>query len=136
LSRNPRLLLCEACAALGFIGFAPIVFAALIGDWWGLVNGTVLAIFVFVCKIDLSQNRRVFDLSARAGNIAPEFVKAIVTISDGKAITMLVTRDILIECILITPKPFLPKLYDATRVIGWLAFGIHVITFGMASLIC
>lgn len=58
------------------------------------------------------------------------------TLPNCKAITIITTRGIVINCLLTTPRPPNPRLYSITLAMGWLIFGTHVTSLGMATLFC
>lgn len=121
--------------SLGVVGtLVPAVLAAVLRDWWGLANGIAIIASVLVRQACLRQHRAYIDRVETTTDISPEDVKLFVTLPDGRAVTVFTTRDILIECLLTTPRPARPRLYMATRAVGWGAFGLHVICLGMASL--
>lgn len=125
-----------ACAlAFGSLGLAPALLAWLIGDWWGLANGIALLVSVPVRQVVLTQRRAAINSAMeRATKTSDEFAKVFVTLPNGTAITISTTRGILLDCLLTTPRPPQPHLYQAARIVGWLAFGTHLIALGMASL--
>ncbi|KAI8935181.1 hypothetical protein NX059_007774 [Plenodomus lindquistii] len=125
------------CAvAFGTLGLAAIILPAVIRDWWGLANGIAMMLSVFVRQIVLDQNRLALKRAMKGVENAPDQqVKVFVTLPNGKAISLHTTRGIVIECLLTTPVPPHPRLYDVTRSVGWIAFGIHVVSLGMACLV-
>jgi hypothetical protein len=114
---------------------AIIVLSGLMGDWWGFVNGVSMAISVVVRQIVLQQNRQALDATVAKNTEEPDvIVKVFVTLPTGRAVTVLSPRRIVIDCLLTTPRPHRPLLYDGSRALGWIAFGSHIISLGMASL--
>ncbi|KAK2048732.1 hypothetical protein LZ31DRAFT_550105 [Colletotrichum somersetense] len=123
--------------ASGALGLLPLVLGILIVDWWAVVNGLVMAASVLVRLVVMNQNHRALDLSAMgADGTSSEMVRCFVTLPDGKAITIMTTRGIVLDCLLTDPRPPHPRLYQAARIAGWAAFGIHVVVLGMSPLIC
>lgn len=68
--------------------------------------------------------------------MSDQLVKVFMTLPNGKAITIITTRGIVINCLLTTPRPPSPRLYSIALAAGWLVFGIHIIALGMATLFC
>ncbi|VUC37995.1 unnamed protein product, partial [Clonostachys rosea] len=126
----------SACAGIfGCLGLAPALLAGLIGDWWGLANGIAILVGVLVRRFVLAQRRAAIDRAMdKALRTSDEPVKVFVTLPNGNAITISTTRGIVIDCLLTTPQPLEPHLYEVARSVGWLAFGAHIIALGMASL--
>ncbi|RWA04020.1 hypothetical protein EKO27_g11082 [Xylaria grammica] len=122
--------------AVGLLTLAPLVVAAVISDWWGVANGIALVASVVVRSILVQQNRAFVDKAVEPGTIEAKAVKVLVTTPDGKIVTIKTTRDIVINILLTTPRPPHPRFYTGARSFGWLAFGAHVISLGMTSLIC
>ncbi|KAI1499751.1 hypothetical protein F5X99DRAFT_269136 [Biscogniauxia marginata] len=121
--------------ALGSMTIVPVVLSILVGDWWGLANTTAMLASVLVRQIILYQNRLALDLAMEESErTSCEYVKVLITLPNGKVVTVYTTRGIVIDCLLTTPRPPNPKLYSVSRVAGWFAFGVHVISLGMASL--
>lgn len=121
--------------AFGLLGLAPALLAGLIGDWWGLANGLAVLISVLVRRFVLAEHRRaVDDALYQASKTSTEPVKVFTTLPNGTAVTISTTRGILIDCLLTITRPRRRRLYNAVRNLGWLVFGIHLISLGMASL--
>jgi hypothetical protein len=121
---------------IGFSAISPLIFfAAAMRDWWGLVNALSMAVSVFVRKLILWQNRRRLDLVLTEGKAASdEIVKVFLTTPTGKAVSIYTPRLIVMDCLLTTPRPPEPRLYNIIRVVGWVAFGANVISLGMTVL--
>lgn len=125
---------------IGTLANSVILFFAIITtDWWGIVNGISLALSVLVRQIILGQNRHAVDASVtekRRLQGAPEtMVKVFLTMPTGKAITIKAPRDIVINCLLTNPQPHRASLYRNMQILGWLAFGSHVVSLGMMTLL-
>ncbi|RBR03241.1 uncharacterized protein FIESC28_11795 [Fusarium coffeatum] len=112
-----------------------IILAGLMGDWWGVVNGAAMLISVLVRQIVVGSNRRSLDAAVEAIKSNDE-VKALISLPNGRLVTIYTSRGIVMDCLLTTPRPLNPKFYNATRTVGWAVFGAHVISLGMASLFC
>lgn len=127
-----------ATSLLGIITLLPILaFALVIGDWWGFTNTISMLVSVVVRRIIVGENRRSLDIATdKALSKSAEIVKTFWTMPDGSTVTIMLPRGILMGCLLTTPRPPNPRLYNATRTAGWIGFGCHVITLGMATLFC
>jgi hypothetical protein len=123
---------------IGLVTLAPVlVFTCIMGDWWGFANTLSMLISVVVRRIVVGQNRLALDKATEnAVAMSVDTVKTFWTLPDGKAVTIIAPRGILIGCLLTTPRPPNPRLYNYSRILGWIGFGCHVITLGMATLFC
>ncbi|RYP66162.1 hypothetical protein DL769_006106 [Monosporascus sp. CRB-8-3] len=136
-SRRQRLRRDICSHSLGVLTLIPMVLSILIGDWWGLANSISMLASVVVRRIILEQNRRAIDLAVdESEKTSCEEVKVFVTLPNGKAVAIRTTRGIVIDCLLTTPRPPNLKRYTASRAVGWFAFGCHIISLGMSSLVC
>ena len=135
--RRQKLLHVFCAGGLATFTLVPIMLSILITDWWGLVNGVAMLGSVIVRQTVVGQSRRAIDISVdKSEKTSCELVKVLVAIPDGKVVTVHTTRGIIIDCLLTTPRPPNPTLYTVTRAAGWLCFGVHIISLGMASLVC
>lgn len=123
-------------AVLGALGISTlVVFSILTADWFGLANSLSMTVSVFVRWVVVAQNRKAIDRDTLAGlESSSEVIKTFWTLPTGKAVAMYVPRGVLIGCFLTTPRPPNPLFYSAARMVGWVAFGCHIITLGMTSL--
>ena len=124
---------------LGVLANSLILLLAIITtDWWGVVNAISMALSVLVRQIILGQNRVALDASVtekRRLHGAPEtLVKAFLMMPTGEAVTIKAPRDVVINCLLTTLQPLRPSLYRGMQILGWLAFGFHVVSLGMMIL--
>ncbi|KAJ6258802.1 hypothetical protein Dda_6856 [Drechslerella dactyloides] len=110
--------------------------AGVIGDWWGFMNGASILVSVLVRYTIVELNRRAIDDAAvKAHEESDEDVKIIVTIPNGKAVTIHTRRKILLYCLLTNPRPKYPTVYKVAQFIGWTAFGCHIVALGMSTLV-
>ena len=120
------------------IGFPP-VFTALLGDWWGFASTITMLVSVFVRAYLLKQNRDGLDAAVDKAAIVisetphAEDERTLVVLSNGKAITMLLRKE-LIPCFIGRPQIPNPARYLAVRYLGWVAFGGQIVTIGMSAL--
>lgn len=122
--------------AFGSLRITAIVLPVLIRDWWGLANGIAMFLSVIVRRVVLGENRLALDCAARNVQTTPDQqVKLFITLPNGRAISLRTSRGIVIGCLLTTPRPPHYRLYDITRIVGWIAFGVQVVLLGMACLI-
>jgi hypothetical protein len=113
-----------------------LVLAVMMGDWWGVTNVLAMMASVVVRQIMVVMLRAHIDDSVRDIAGAPEDeVKTFLTIPNGKAVTLLGPRAVIVNCVLTDPKPARPWVYNVLRTIGWTAFGVHAISLGMSSLV-
>jgi len=112
-----------------------LALTVLVGDWFGFANTVALITSVFVRWYMIRQNRAYLD-EVVAGISGPgaEFVKVFCLLTDGKAVTLRAPRGLVLNGFLTTPRPFYKHGYKLCRAIGWVAFGVHVICIGQASL--
>jgi len=112
-----------------------LALTVLVSDWFGLVNAAALMASVFVRWYMLRQHRAYLDEMA-TGMSGPgtEFVKAFCLLSDGRAVTLRAPRGLVINGFLTVPRPCHKHGYQICRAIGWVAFGLHVICIGQATL--
>jgi len=140
ISKFPRRTMHIGREFIGFIvgavALTPILtFACIMGDWWGFTNTLSMLISVVVRRIAVGQHRIALDKATEnAMNMSLDRVKTFWTLPDGRVVTIITPRGILIGCLLTTPQPPNPRLYYFSRILGWIGFGSHVITLGMATL--
>lgn len=118
--------------------FGLLVLTILVEDWFGLANALAMIVSVYVRWYLVRQHREYLDREAEKivvmGGENSDFVKAFCLLADGRAVTLLAPRGLVVNCFLTTPRPFDNFLYNATRAVGWLAFGCQVICIGQATL--
>lgn len=126
-----------SAVVLGLPTIVITIFVGIIGDWWGFANGISMIASVIIRQIVLGQNRCGLDRAVeRAQEMSDQLVKVFMTLPNGKAITIITTRGIVVNCLLTTPRPPSPRLYNMALAMGWLVFGVHIIALGMATLFC
>ncbi|KAE8454443.1 hypothetical protein EG329_000065 [Mollisiaceae sp. DMI_Dod_QoI] len=116
-----------------------IVLTVLMGDWWGLANSIALAVSVLVRRILVRENNMGLDDSCKRAcySKTPQDttrVKLLVTLDDGKLVTIYAPRGLVMAGFLKAPTPVHRSLYTWTRRVGWLFFGVHVIALGQCNL--
>jgi hypothetical protein len=103
-------------------------------DWWGVTNAISMLVSVVVRCMLVKQTASP---STARRTRRPEHVQRhgedFLTLPSGKAVTIHVPRGVPIQCLLTSPRPPNPQLYHAARALGWLAFGCHIISLGMAT---
>lgn len=128
----------DICAlVIGICALTPIVILpALMGDWWGFANSISVILMIIIREMSLRLNRTALALAAaETGDGLSQPVKVFLTAPNGKALSLFSSRGILINCLLTTPRTPHHHLYNSILMIGWLAFGCHVISLGMATLV-
>lgn len=116
---------------------AVFVTAGLLRDWWGLTNAISMAVSVMVRQFLVKQNRKAIDVavSDTKGDL-DKVVKVFLTMPTGKAVTVIASRGVVINCLLTTPRPPHPFAYKGVQMAGWVVFGCHIISLGMTTLLC
>ena len=66
---------------------------------------------------------------------AKAYKMALLITPSGKTVTIYAPCGIITEVPLINPKPPHPRLYLFARALGWLGFGCHVVSIGIAALV-
>ncbi|KAL4926034.1 uncharacterized protein BDV17DRAFT_160365 [Aspergillus undulatus] len=139
--RKPRSQLAErlsaACVAACALGFL-LVMAILSSDFYGVVNVVAMIIAIVTRAYILSANRRAIDSATASftpgsGN-RDGTEKIIIVTPDSKVVTMFIPTSTVIPIFVRNPRPRSAALYRAARWTQWLAFGVHVVILGMASL--
>ncbi|KAK1987311.1 hypothetical protein LZ30DRAFT_745880 [Colletotrichum cereale] len=136
-----RQIIGRLCSlAIGFLSLLSIIIlTALIDDWWGFTNALSMFISVFVRRVVFSANIRA--ITAATGHQDPSRpedemeVKVFLTLPTGHSVTIFAPRSVVVNCLVTNPRPASRRMYDAARAVGWVAFGIHIIALGMASLL-
>lgn len=121
---------------LGCTAMLPILsLGAAMGDWWGFSNVAAMMLSVVVRQRMVSCLRDSIDHNVDGFALDPgDTVKVFLTMPNGKAVTIIGPRQAVVNCLLTDPKPRQPRWYLALRGLGWAAFGVHVVTLGMATL--
>lgn len=121
---------------LGLMVFALItVFPVVMSDWWGLTNAISMGISVLVRKAVVSQNRQsIRDAATQKWKGPDDYISTFITLPSGQAVTVYAPRSIIVNCFLTNPRPPSPRVYIWMRALGWISFGIHVASIGMARL--
>lgn len=121
---------------LGLAGLAiPLLLTAAQRDWWGVANSVAMTATVCVRQGMVTMLCQSMDDSLEDQSYkVDDNVKVFLTLPQGTAVTVLGPRSIIVNCLLTDPKPSSPSLYLLLRIIGWIAFGIHVIALVMATL--
>lgn len=140
VSNNPKATPLYADIFPGLLGGTVLVgfmaLAVITGDWWGFVNCVAMAVSVIVRRLVVNQLCQGIDNQVGNINTDPSsVVKCFCTLPDGSGVTLILEREILVQCLLSEPRPPSPGLYEVSRVIGWVAFGCHVLALGMACLL-
>lgn len=117
-----------------------IVLTVLMGDWWGVANSIALAVSVGVRWCLVRENINGLDNACEEAcktNTPGRStqVKLLITLEDGKLVTIYAPHDLVMGGFLKRPIPVHGKLYTWTRRVGWIFFGTHVIALGQCNLI-
>ncbi|KAF7534067.1 hypothetical protein G7054_g6533 [Neopestalotiopsis clavispora] len=122
---------------------ASFVIAILLSDWWGLANAISMAMSVVVrCRL-VQENVNALDSAVidacygRSGihNIHgdTEKVKLLISLADGRMVTMHAPRGLVLEGFTKSLKILRPHLYAYTKAFGWFVFGVHALSLGQAD---
>ncbi|KAL3422516.1 hypothetical protein PVAG01_06672 [Phlyctema vagabunda] len=118
-----------------------ITLTILMGDWWGLSNSVAIAGSTVVRWFLVQQNIR--GLSQQCVKACYEngamnsldIVKVLVTLNNGKMVTVYSPRGLLMAGFTKRPSPLDPNFYTWARRFGWLFFGLHVVALGQCNLV-
>ena len=95
-----------------------------------------MVISFIVRRIVVKQNHDAIDRAvSKAMKTSVIYVKTLVSLTTGELVTIKVSRGIVLDCLLTNPQPPQPQLYTCARIVGWLGFGVHVVSLGMAVLL-
>jgi hypothetical protein len=137
-----------------------LIFAAAQGDWWGVANASALFVATCVRNYLIQANRDLYDKKIAKEIVPnsseettqgaatrglelkrPEKKKILIVRPDGTLVVMRIPLSMLLTLfgkLNPTSTSFFSKgwhgMYTVARGIGWLAFGIHIITIGQAYL--
>lgn len=112
-----------------------LLFAITTGDMWGIANVVSMGVSVLIRQQMVSHLRACIDDTIIGLFKTPgDDVKVFITLPNGKAVTILGPRMLVVDCILTDPQPSNPRFYYLLRVACWGLFGAHAITLGMSSL--
>ncbi|KAL2844583.1 hypothetical protein BJY01DRAFT_186434 [Aspergillus pseudoustus] len=125
--------LCAAGVSLCFTGLL-LVMTVLSRDMYGVANAVAIIVSILARAHILRENRTTIDNSIPGFEPGLEADKLIVITPDSTVITMFVPGAAIVPAFIQNPEPNRLFLYKVVRWINWLAFGVHVITLGMASL--
>jgi hypothetical protein len=112
-----------------------IVLTSLIRDYYGAASAITMIMGILVRAYRVAQNRNAIDQAAAdTSTHSNEIVKTFILLADGRAVTLLAPRNVVINCFLSKPKVADP-VYSFARVFGWIAFAGFVVTIGQATLV-
>ncbi|OBS16286.1 hypothetical protein FPOA_13073 [Fusarium poae] len=116
-----------------------VALTVLSADWWGFVNVFAMVASVAVRVVLVRENQAGIDRAIQQGFKEPknkgQLAKVIVVTDDSKVITMKIPRVLVGRIFTQTPQVPHPIAYECSRWIGWVAFGVQIISLGMASLL-
>ena len=113
-----------------------VAFTVTQGDWWGLGNALSMVISVIVRAYLVWENRRALDDAALDGEKKSKGTEAkfLVILADSTAIQMTAPSELIKRCFIEKPKVKNTDLYLYIRMLGWIGFGVHIISIGMSGL--
>ncbi|KAI1448495.1 hypothetical protein F5Y02DRAFT_431292 [Annulohypoxylon stygium] len=133
-ARNRRII-GQGLIVGSILNSALLVLSVLMEDWFGFANTMALIVSVIVRWYMLEQCRYFLDRSSRdLVDYKEDIVKVFCVLVDGRAVTLFAPRGFVLNGLLTTPQPAHEYLYKTARAFGWLAFGLHVICIGQATL--
>jgi len=118
-----------------------IVFSTLMADWWGLANALSMGASVLIRWCLVQENTDGLDLATVNACFGPkaavleERVKLLITLADGKMVTIYAPRGLVIEGFTKRITPPRRQLYMWAERAGWLFFGVHIISLGQSDLV-
>lgn len=118
--------------------FALISLAVLMKDWFGLSNALSMGLSVLIRWFTVRDNVHALDqavLSACSRSDSSEELKLLVTLADGKMVSMYAPRALVREGFTRRIAIQNPQRQRFINSFGWLCFGVHVITLGQSSLL-
>ncbi|CAG7919583.1 unnamed protein product [Penicillium olsonii] len=132
-----RRLLDNSTAIFVSVCFTGLLLIAsiLARDFYGTANASAIVISILARSCILHANRAAIDrdvLKAKAPK-GPE--KLIIITPDANVITMFIPNELIIRVFTRNSRTQPSWLYNTLRWISWIAFGVHVTTLGMASLV-
>lgn len=130
--KNARDLVNDAS---GFIvhGFL-IAFSVLLLDWYAMATSIALTISTTTRVVVLRLCRDTLNQQTKLAEQRDVPVKVFVSLPTGETVTIYTTSGIVIHCLIAETIPSNHSLHQAMRITGWIAFGIFIITLGMACL--
>ncbi|RFU27164.1 hypothetical protein B7463_g9189, partial [Scytalidium lignicola] len=116
-----------------------IALSTLMGDWWGLCNAMSMCASIFIRWYLVKENIEGLDQAALSvfygSSNMKEGVKLLITLSDGKMVTIYAPRGLIKEAFTKRICPPRRELYIWGKRFGWLFFGVHIITLGQSDLL-
>lgn len=104
-------------------------------DSWGMANVAVMATAVLVRHLMINQRRSFIDRAIEESHDEPNSdVKVFLTLPNGKAVTILAPRNLMVNCILTDSRQTVPCYYYLLRIICWVLLAAQFVTLSMSSL--
>ncbi|PYI18777.1 hypothetical protein BO99DRAFT_482359 [Aspergillus violaceofuscus CBS 115571] len=113
------------------------VMTILSGDFYGLANVCAIMLSVWTRAYILCANRATIDQSIKSTfntYAKDKFNKIMIKTPESKMVTIFVQQSLTVPIFIKNLQPSSYILYRFARWLNWLAFGIHVVTLGMAAL--
>lgn len=124
-----------SCSAAVLLNCFLIAFPIVLGDWYGFASAIDLLLTVLMRSAILSAYRKALDRQAtEASQNSHHPVKLLITLPSGKIVSVRTTQGITTQCLLTDVQPENHQLHQAFRAVTWVAFAVHAVTLGMASL--
>ena len=124
----------------GLVLTSMLALTILMGDWWGVANSIALVVSVFVRwylvrEHNLGLNQSCSSACYSRTSQHSTRVKLLVTLDDGKLVTIYAPRGLVLSGFLKRPAPVHPSIYTWTTRVGWTFFGVHVVALGQCNLV-
>jgi hypothetical protein len=111
------------------------------GDYWGLSNAVAMFVSVMVRWYLVHENRRGIYFSPQARNDMPRTdddddieKRILIVLRNGKEVIFVAPWGFIHKCLISTPHILHPGLYRWVSRLGWIVFGVHIITIGQSNL--
>jgi hypothetical protein len=116
--------------------FILIAFAIVQGDWYGLANATGLLFATWVRNYLIYANLSGYDVKfSELEKKSTEKKKVLIVRPDGGLVVMYVELRLLLSLFgKVDPAATKYWMYTVARGVGWLAFGVHIVSIGQATL--
>ena len=119
-----------------FFNTCLLALTLLVADYYGLASALCMVVGIIVRAYLVMQNRDTIDRAAADVSIhSADTVRTLIVLANGKAVTVVAPRNVVVNCFLSTPKVAHPTYYAIARAIGWLAFVGLIVTIGQAALV-
>lgn len=126
----------RACIVALVLNSLLIIWPLLMSDWYGFVASFSLVGVVAVRIWTLRAMRQSLDANFAQASTTTKSkpVKLFISLPTGERVTVRTTTGITQDCLLTEARPNSSHGHMIAQTIAWVAFGIHVVSLGMACL--